>query len=164
MFQEAQARSKRGTGPRGPKPFWSESELETALDMWGKGHSASQIGDAIGYTRSAVLGKLHRLRNKGADVDRASPKPRQTPTRKATAYPKLRNVPFVPALFKAEQIRPSEYDANSRRIDLVDTGPLDCRYIVEGEGADALYCGMAKPHGRGFCDHHHSRCFYTPRS
>ena len=41
---------------------WTEEKVEKLKDLWTKGHTASQIAEALGdTTRNAVIGKAHRL-------------------------------------------------------------------------------------------------------
>ena len=47
---------------------WTDSRVATLRQMWGDGHSASQIAAALGgVTRNAVIGKVHRLGLSGRD-------------------------------------------------------------------------------------------------
>jgi GcrA cell cycle regulator len=41
---------------------WTEEMIERVLDLWKKGLTATEIGELIGKTRNAVIGKLMRLR------------------------------------------------------------------------------------------------------
>jgi GcrA cell cycle regulator len=42
---------------------WTEERVETLARLWGDGHTARQIADALGegVTRNAVIGKANRL-------------------------------------------------------------------------------------------------------
>ena len=41
---------------------WTEEKVEKLRNLWSKGHTASQIAEALGdTTRNAVIGKAHRL-------------------------------------------------------------------------------------------------------
>ena len=41
---------------------WTDEKVEKLKDLWKKGHTASQIAEALGdTTRNAVIGKAHRL-------------------------------------------------------------------------------------------------------
>ena len=41
---------------------WTEEKVAKLKELWSKGHTASQIAEALGdTTRNAVIGKAHRL-------------------------------------------------------------------------------------------------------
>ena len=40
---------------------WSASEIETVRSMWSAGKSAGQIGERLGRSRNAILGKVRRM-------------------------------------------------------------------------------------------------------
>ena len=41
---------------------WTDEKVEKLRELWKKGHTASQIAEALGdTTRNAVIGKAHRL-------------------------------------------------------------------------------------------------------
>ena len=39
---------------------WTDSNLRLAAQMWADGYTGAVIGEHIGKTRNAVIGKLHR--------------------------------------------------------------------------------------------------------
>lgn len=57
---------------------WSGEITEKMLDMWRAGKSAGQIGIALGITRSAVIGKVHRMGLQEGGIARVSSAPAQT--------------------------------------------------------------------------------------
>ena len=41
---------------------WTEEKVTKLRELWGKGHTASEIAEKMGgTTRNAVIGKAHRL-------------------------------------------------------------------------------------------------------
>lgn len=67
----------------GPKSDWTPERLELAQGMWKAGASGNEIGDALGVSRSAVLGKLNRLGLVRRDVEGYQrPAPVMQPPRK----------------------------------------------------------------------------------
>ena len=67
---------------------WTDEKVQKLKDLWTKGHTASQIAEALGETtRNAVIGKAHRLnlearapsKNSGASISRESKPSRRGP-------------------------------------------------------------------------------------
>ena len=40
---------------------WTEDHIKTLIALWEEGLTTSQIGERIGITKNAVVGKVHRL-------------------------------------------------------------------------------------------------------
>lgn len=40
---------------------WSEPMIEALIRAWNQGYSASEIGEQLGVSRNAIIGKLNRL-------------------------------------------------------------------------------------------------------
>ena len=40
---------------------WTDDRLEQLKSLWSKGLSITQIGQEIGVSRNAVVGKVHRM-------------------------------------------------------------------------------------------------------
>ena len=144
---------------------WTTADKDMLIEMWEAGKTAFDIGMMLGRSRSAVLGQVDRMRSKGFTFaarsnsgslrslmrPKRSPKPRFKPS--VTQRPKPR---IVPSITDAQA-----YDAAAVGLTLEELKANDCRYIVDGDGADASFCGH---HARGtYCDHHQARCFYTPK-
>lgn len=61
---------------------WTEENIARAVMMRRGGYSAQLIADALGITRNAVIGKLHRLDEPAVgQVYTKTPKKRQTKER-----------------------------------------------------------------------------------
>ena len=67
---------------------WTDEKVEKLKELWTKGHTASQIAEALGdTTRNAVIGKAHRLnlearapsKHSGASVSRENKQIRRGP-------------------------------------------------------------------------------------
>lgn len=43
------------------KTIWTVERTELLKLMWGEGYSGQDIANVIGFTRSSILGKVHRL-------------------------------------------------------------------------------------------------------
>ena len=44
---------------------WTASERDTAIDLWNKGFSASEIGERIDRTPNSVIGRIDRMHKDG---------------------------------------------------------------------------------------------------
>jgi hypothetical protein len=64
---------------------WSDAEIRKVKTMWRHGATATEIADALGkgFTRGAVLGKIHRLGLKKTEEPKAKARPRVTATKPA---------------------------------------------------------------------------------
>jgi len=115
---------------------WAPEKAEEARRMWLEGKSAGIIAKALGTSRSAVAGKMARLRLRRApNVPRASLEP---PPRKAKPRPASGEPPWV-SLFGLEQGM--------------------CRY-PHGE-RPVEYCGAAASEG-SWCAAHRRIVFISP--
>lgn len=104
------------------------------------GHTFREVAKALGCSRNAAIAKANRLDIHGPP-DRNRPKPVRC---RAVRRPKL-----------AEPAAPPE----PKRTPLVELRRKDCRYVVAGEGRDAVYCGARAKEGSSWCPFHHDRVF-----
>jgi GcrA cell cycle regulator len=85
-----------------PAPLWTAEMVALLRRLWAEGHSTANIGQKMGVSKNAVVGKAHRL---GLE-------PRPSPIRRAgPAAAPVRRVPrprmTIPALPSAERAAPS---------------------------------------------------------
>lgn len=142
---------------------WSEERIDTLRDLWRSGYSASDIARTIGVSRSAVLGKVHRLEL----PHRKAPQPRPV---KSKAEVKRDRNRFTPTRRYAKAPMPSPrplpppviIEANPRGVTLFDLQSGDCRWPM-GDPHDPgfLYCGDNVRDGSSYCAAHHAIA-YTP--
>ena len=140
-------------------PFpWSEDSVADLTRMWNvEGKSASEIARILGRgaTRNAVIGKVHRL----------GLAQRGRPARLALSIPKREPRPFQHrswprTVAPAAITRPAPAPTRSvvapagERKTIVDLGPRECGYGVEGEGADMLFCAAPVVGRSRFCACH----------
>lgn len=49
-------------GPRfGDDSSWTDAAIQKLRALWAEGHSTARIGDMMGLTKNAIVGKAHRL-------------------------------------------------------------------------------------------------------
>jgi hypothetical protein len=129
---------------------WTDEEKASLKTMWKAGVSATLIGQALGRSRSAVLGAVHRagLWNTGRKVPEA-PRVRVRPI---VSEPVAEIAPVVRAL----PPRPTAPEGLMLLVDL--RHGHNCCFPVSGQGADTGYCG-ASTHGQVYCERHHAMMF-----
>ncbi len=103
---------------------WTEESVEILKAMWLEGRSAREIGERLGMTRNAVIGKANRLG--------LSHKSKSTPAR-----------PVIAADIKNRAMSP--LDLNERMCRWPIGHPGD---------ADFHFCGRARVPGRPYCEEH----------
>ena len=144
--------------------FWTETRLAELRYRWERGEVASDIGNALGTTKGAILGKARRLllpsrkyRKKPrtgirAKINPQRTKPKPKPERLERSYMQERN----------------GYRAKPRPM----TGAvhfLTCQYI-EGNPTpddpcghnDSCKCGALVIEGHSYCEDHHALCYVAP--
>lgn len=133
--------------------IWTDERTELLRQMWGDGLSASQCAAALGVpdmTRSAVIGKAHRLGLKS--------RKRQQRPRSVAPKPKRQN---GTAFHTAPSITSEPLDASTfahinghASVALLDLENHHCRWPMD----DGKYCGRQANVLRGFsyCQAHAS--------
>ena len=137
-----------------PTPKWPESDVEKLKALWAKGMSAYQAAQRFDgkYTRSGIIGKVHRLDLEKRDTNgrpRTHTKPRTV---------KL-HIPG-PSLKKDAATDMGHPDNEPAPI-----GPLNdfpgtgaCRWIGgDIRDGDWQCCGYPVQTNSALCEHHHAR-------
>lgn len=136
---------------------WTARRVTLLRRHWGKGKSGSEIGDMIGISRSAVIGKAHRLGLVGIPPattrdGRAKKEPAPRPVRVVPEGPPRRARLVVPV--------------TGAGIPLVDAGAFMCRFPIAGQGKDLAVCGAAVMETGDwrspYCPPHHAKCHTRP--
>lgn len=145
---------------------WTDTDIAMLQRLWKEGQSATEIGKRLSVSRNAVLGKLHRLAlqeaagGKPVKPARANLQRPPAPPRK----PKVKLVPPAPkpALSAVHLVDDSIVKPRPLLMKLFDLGNHDCRWPVEGEKANTLFCGHNTHEGKVYCAYH-CRMAYRPR-
>lgn len=157
---------------------WEPWQVETLRSEWALGSSGRAIGEIIGKTRCAVLGKVHRLKlearaprngyatgvmqaRKESGLKKNGLKPGSflPPVKKAPAPP-VNKVIAMPKIKINKVTRPKFFpDARpitaKTPIGIMELRVNTCRAIV-GHGANglAVYCGDMTFRDKSFCEGH----------
>lgn len=147
---------------------WSQERIDVLTKLWGEGVSAGAIARCLGgVTRSAVLGKVHRLGlTPRATVSRTRASMRQTGGRNphwrrqtkaaiAKAAPKPRRKPT----FSAEPLPNPQAPLGPTKT-LIELGHNDCRFPF-GDGPFS-FCGCPQEPGLPYCEAHARLCYEAP--
>lgn len=146
---------------------WTDARIAQLTRLWTEGVSASGIAEALGdVSRSAVLGKLHRLRLLTSRQTPAAPRRYDGPTR--AARPPRRMDPPQPVPLAA---RPPEPPRSPWReavfAPLPDTvarpwlsrEPGECAFPVGGDGGALISCCAGVKPRSAYCPAHHAVVF-----
>lgn len=140
---------------------WDDDRnIDLLKEKWAEGLSCAQIAKEIpGATRSAIIGKVHRLGLAG----RANPS-RPTTTRKPVeprrpAAPRPPPAPKPPPPDTVEKAAPVEELAGTATV--FELASHMCKWPIGEPGDDSFrYCGRRRGEGP-YCEHH-TRLAYKP--
>jgi len=147
---------------------WSDKRIELLKRLWAEGKTATAIATRLGSSRSAVLGKIFRLRFDAADNGKSS-KARARPTvddrNKKVSRATRRSAPSrrrrsVNEKSSANEPRPA---ASSVRKTLFELTNACCRWPHGRPGAkNFFFCGAAGAdleRGMPYCARHMRRAY-----
>jgi hypothetical protein len=127
------------------------------IAMWHENYTSGQIAKELGISRGAVMGVVHREKNKSIIKIRRVPKVKLTP-RIQVERPKKK--PFTLPNYTRPNMRKHVKNPLQGEFDLYvppppkslfDLGPYDCRWIHDNGG----YCGdRVKPNKSWCCKHY----------
>lgn len=137
---------------------WSQEQIDTLKKLRSEGLSPGRIGDRMGRTRNAVIGKLHRL----GMCERARPAVKMA---KLPRRPEPKK-PFIlrPLAKQAKPLPPLPLPAQPvsdvARVAFMDLENHMCRWPV-GDPVQG-FCGCDKVPGLSYCAGHAARAFANP--
>lgn len=153
---------------------WTDEAENLIVELWDKGFSGYQIAVAMKTTRSAILGKIARMRRKGIKFVRAYD-PNRTKRGKVKP-PTPVNIPPVKVVIKSLKVvkqqpepkpvvvivpPPPPYEGDP--LTILQVKDTTCKYSVSGTRApDYRFCG-GPVYKRSLCHHHFELCYY-PRA
>lgn len=146
------------------KPCWTDQRIDLLKDLWADGLSASHIALKLGgVTRSAVIGKVHRLGLPGrATISRAARRPStlalfpagfpeyKPHKRKAVKFIVRKKPSIAPMRSLPELGSPPE-----GLTTLADLTQRICHWPMGDPKEDGFhFCGRRKSSGTPYCGHH----------
>jgi GcrA cell cycle regulator len=145
---------------------WTAERIEQLRAYVGSGMTCSQIAAAIGVSRNAVIGKIHRLglssgRPAGAST-RANCPPRARHSRGPTQRRLLR---LAYAQAPLDEIMSSVVVVSTHPCSLIDIDPHQCRWpIGDPASTNFLFCGNDALAGFTYCVGHARMAYRAPAS
>ena len=131
--------------------IWTAEKVKMLEALLKEKLSARQISERLGVSRNAVIGKAHRLNMKlrprpEASAARRRQKP-SAPTVLRTSKTMWRDgLPVIPV---EPFLRP-----DGQLHDTLSIGAKQCKWVVEGHGKNARYCGQGSAPERSWCEYH----------
>jgi GcrA cell cycle regulator len=142
------------------QPTWADKDAEKLRKLHGEGLTSSQIADALGVTRNAVMGKINRLgllkqrapRPKHVRIKQKKPqKEKQTHLR---AQPPQLRIATPP-------VSDQEIPIAQRRT-LLELTQATCRWPIGDPGRPGFFfCGAPPSASLPYCTHHAQRAYLT---
>jgi GcrA cell cycle regulator len=122
---------------------WTEERIADLMRMWTAGHSGSYIGNALGVSKSAVIGKAHRLKLPS----------RPSPIRLSTSPRKPKPAPMTKRVIKVIP-KPILRAARPRN------GAPACLWPIGDPGeADFHFCDAETVPGKPYCPEHCAQAY-----
>jgi len=141
---------------------WPRVDEKLVIELWNKGLTGLQIARELKTTRSAILGKIARLRRNGVVFERQHT-PREkankefVPKRSRARPPSLAVIPKVAPVLPVSKPKPAGYMGQS--IPFKKITNKTCKYSVSGDiPEDFLFCGDPV-YKKSFCEHHYKLCY-----
>ncbi len=149
---------------------WTDARIVRITRLWADGVSASGISEALGdVSRSAVLGKLHRLGLLGSRLPASAP--RRYDGRAQAPAPAARGALVASAPARPRAAAPPTPPSSPWReaafTPLAGTAPRpwltrafgECAFPVGGEGEAIVSCCAPTQRQSGYCAAHHRIVF-----
>jgi GcrA cell cycle regulator len=134
---------------------WKAADV-AALELLWHDHSAYQIGKTLGRTRSAVCGKIGRLRQLGhRQFDNNGKDYLIAPRKIGRAPPKPKPKRIQIKTMQSKPLPPIDDRLAADPCSLIELGPRQCRWPLGPTFAPAFeFCGGRTLRGVPYCPHH----------
>jgi GcrA cell cycle regulator len=150
---------------------WNDERIAELKKLWDEGLSASAIGERLGISKNAVVGKAHRLKlpSRPSPIKRgssSSSKPRRarkvaTAPRRSAALARADTVRHESPATRSPRSEPSRRPPMSRSYRGADSGQ-GCLWPIGDPGTPEFhFCGADREEGRPYCSEHVARAYIT---
>lgn len=144
---------------------WDEDRVARLRELLMLGKTASQIAYALGgkITRSAVIGKVHRL-GLALNVETKTARDRKLDRARSSGKRRAAKQPPAVRLIVPEPM-PVDCAIDVARKPLSDLDPGDCKFPVGHPGEPGFgFCASGRVEGLPYCAEHAARCFVVPNN
>jgi len=129
--------------------WWTDERIQELKKLWAEGHSCSKIGKKMENTRSAIIGKVHRLglpgRTQPAQPVKRRPKlafPRAAQKTTTVSNTESKSGSIVGTQLKVIESDVFKPPVSATRILVSDLTSTTCRWPFGEPGTDNFtYCG-----------------------
>ena len=134
--------------------IWTPEKVERLTSLWNSTMSAAQIAADLGsqFSRSAVLGKAHRLRL--APKAQSNNDPQVVEARKNRKRERDREARRIKYGAVPRQEHQHSKSIESLNLTFAEIGRFQCRWIGNDDMSAPLYCGNPTADGTSWCQHH----------
>jgi GcrA cell cycle regulator len=132
---------------------WTEEREQRLRELWGKGHTASQIAEMLGgdITRNAVIGKVHRLKLAARVASKQSKSPRKQDA--ASGLNKQEGYISRKSKFKSLLLDKNFEVENPKKLE--ELSDKNCRWPIGHPDEENFYfCGRNPVKGFSYCKLH----------
>ena len=148
---------------------WTPELVKELKRLWSKGLTTVEIGNRLGMSKNAIVGKAHRLglESRPSPIKREKKKEvviekieeiKPTPENKVEEDVFTESASFPPEeILKAEPIEetPKTKKRKYKGVQLVDLKPTSCRWpLGDPKDADFCFCGQECAEGKIYCEEH----------
>jgi len=130
---------------------WTDEKVNKLKELWGKGHTASQIAEMLGdTTRNAVIGKAHRL-----NLEARAPTKQKSASGKQETKPVRRVQQPTSRKSKFKSILLDKNFEPEKPTSLESLTDSTCRWpIGHPDKQDFYFCGRSPVEGFSYCKLH----------
>ncbi len=138
---------------------WPKELLQRCIELWREGHDAKKIGEELGKTKNAIIGRMTRMRVTTGDLSLLRREPALRIGPKVPKEPRVRkpSAEEEPTRVRAQLwIPPPPIGETACRLEHLTL--KTCRWPVgEATGEHQLFCGLLEAElddNRPYCEGH----------